>query len=122
MIFISGISTREKDLDFSTSIICPVCQAWGRLEAFMTYTSFSLFFIPIINWNKRYFLRSTCCNSLFSLGDNLGSNLEKSRPIDLGPEDLNIVSRGFREDRCESCNKLLDSHYDYCPYCGRRRK
>ena len=43
MFFIFGISTKEKDLDFNQTTICPSCDAYGRLEAFMTYSYFSLF-------------------------------------------------------------------------------
>ena len=38
MFFIFGISSKEEKLDFSQTMICKTCGAYGRLEAFMTYS------------------------------------------------------------------------------------
>ena len=47
MFFIFGISSGKKRLDFNQTMICPNCGHFGRLEVYMTYMYFSLFFIPL---------------------------------------------------------------------------
>ena len=56
MFFIGGISNGEKKLDYIQSTVCPRCEAFGRMEVYMTYMCFSLFFIPIFKWNKNIML------------------------------------------------------------------
>ena len=56
MFFIGGISNGEKKLDYIQSTVCPRCEAFGRMEVYMTYMCFSLFFIPIFKWNKKYYV------------------------------------------------------------------
>lgn len=67
LIFISAISNGEKQLDYNQTMVCSKCGHFGRLNVFMTYMYFSLFFIPLIFWNRKYYVKSTCCNTLYSL-------------------------------------------------------
>ncbi len=120
MIFISGISSKTKDLNFSSRIICPNCEGYGRINVFMTYTGLSLFFIPILKWNKEYFGLTSCCNTTFSISEEIGKRIEKSQDVDLGEEDLIIINRGSKARVCRECKKTVDEAYDFCPYCGRR--
>jgi len=120
MIFISGITSKTKDLNFSSKIICPSCGGYGRIDAFMTYTGLSLFFIPVFKWNKEYFGRTSCCNTTFSISEEIGKKIEKSQEVDLREEDLRIINKGYRPRICRECKKTVAEDYDYCPYCGRR--
>lgn len=56
MFFVFGISGKEKKLDFSQTTICKTCESYGRLEAFMTYSHFSLFLYPLSNGIKNIIL------------------------------------------------------------------
>ena len=49
MFFVFGISQGKKMLDYAKTVICAQCGGYGRYQVFMTYSYFSLFFIPIIN-------------------------------------------------------------------------
>ena len=121
MFFIFGISAKEKDIDFSQTIICPSCEAYGRLEVFMTYSYFSLFFIPLIKWSKKYYARSTCCNSLYTIEDELGKDIEKGRVNKIDEKDLKPVSNGYDQiNSCRTCNYPINKDFQYCPKCGRR--
>ena len=62
MFFIMGITDGQKRFDFTQVMICGLCGKYGRCEVFMTYTCLSLFFIPCFRWNRRYYVRMTCCN------------------------------------------------------------
>ena len=81
MFFIGGISNGEKKLDYVQSIVCSRCDAFGKMEVYMTYMYFSLFFIPIFKWNKKYFVKNTCCDSVYILDDELGVKISRGDSI-----------------------------------------
>ena len=58
MIFIGGISSAVKQLEYLKTVICSVCGGYGRYQVFMTYTYFSFFFIPLFKWNRKFYLPS----------------------------------------------------------------
>jgi len=47
MFFMIGIHDGQKQFDFSQTVICNACGAYGRYEVFMTYTVLALFFYPV---------------------------------------------------------------------------
>lgn len=119
MFFIMGISTKEEKIDFSQTIICPGCGSYGRLEAFITYTYFSLFFIRILKWNKKYYIRSNCCGSLYTIDNELGKAIEKGQISKIAESDLKPIRVNYnRETYCKNCIYPIESEFDYCPKCG----
>ncbi|WP_321009443.1 zinc ribbon domain-containing protein, partial [Hungatella effluvii] len=56
MFFVFGISQGKKALEYAKTVICAQCGGYGRYQVFMTYSYFSLFFIPIIKWNRHYYV------------------------------------------------------------------
>ena len=121
MFFVFGISSKEKDIDFLQTIICPSCGAYGRLEVFMRYSYFSLFFIPIIKWNKKYYVRATCCGSLSNIDNNLGKDIERGQVSSIKEEDMHPINIKYNKERtCSNCNYYLESGYEYCPKCGKK--
>lgn len=119
MFFVFGVSTKEKELDFTQTIICPSCGAYGRYQVFMTYTHFSLFFIPIFKWNKKYFAKMSCCNSLYSIDKQLGRDIERGENVTIHESDLTPVRINYRQEKsCPNCNYKLETDYEYCPRCG----
>lgn len=121
MFFIFGISSKQKDLDFSQTSICKTCGAYGRLEAFMTYSYFSLFFIPIFKWNKKYFVKGMCCGSIYSIDKNLGKSIERGENIRLEDSDLEPVNKNYRRLKyCKNCNARVEDDFEYCPKCGEK--
>lgn len=121
MFFIGGISNGEKKLDFVQSIICPRCGSFGRIEVYMTYMCFSFFFIPIFKWNKKYFAKNTCCNSIYILNDELGTKINRGENILISENDLQLVnSTQPIVNRCFHCGYVADSDFHYCPKCGQK--
>lgn len=121
MFFIFGISSKEKDIDFIQTIICSNCGAYGRLETFMNYSYFSLFFIQIIKWNKKYYVRKTCCGSLYTIDNDLGKRIERGELKNIDEKDLKSVNVNYSKGKmCSNCNHSLDSDYEYCPKCGKK--
>lgn len=123
MIFISGISNREEELDYSKQVICPNCSAYGRLEGYMSFMSLSVFFIPILKWNKRYFLKSRCCSTIYEVSKDLGREMEKNLDPNIREEDLQLVQKGHSKDKmCLNCGAKLEDNFEYCPTCGTKAR
>ncbi|MDR7871455.1 MAG: zinc ribbon domain-containing protein [Tissierellaceae bacterium] len=119
MFFVFGISTKEEKIDFNQTTICPSCGSYGRYEVFMSYTHFSLFFIPIFKWNKKYYVRTSCCNSLYSIDNELGKDIERGEKTTIHESDLHPININYnKESYCPSCNYKLDPDYEFCPRCG----
>lgn len=67
MFFVFGISQGKKALEYAKTVICAQCGGYGRYQVFMTYSYFSLFFIPIIKWNRHYYVQMSCCSTVYEL-------------------------------------------------------
>lgn len=120
MLLIMGISSGEKKLAFEQNVICPCCGRYGRLEVYMTYMYFSLFFIPIIKWNKRYYVRTSCCHAACEIGGGLGHSIAKGEASELDQNDLHFTHSGFGYKKCLFCGYMTtDQNFQYCPRCGR---
>lgn len=119
MFFIFGISSGKKRLDFNQTMICPNCGHFGRLEVYMTYMYFSLFFIPLFKWGKRYLVKTSCCNGVCDIPNELGKRIEKGQTIEIDPKDLNFPfgHRVFKQ--CTNCGFSTSEEFEYCPKCGK---
>ena len=117
MFFIFGISTKKKKLDFAQPIVCSNCGSYGRYEAFMTYSYFSLFFIPILKWNKKYYITSTCCGSIYSVKKEIGRAIERGDNININESDLDPIDI-HKNKVCPNCSFPIEDGFEYCPRCG----
>ncbi|HHT66460.1 MAG: zinc ribbon domain-containing protein [Caldicoprobacterales bacterium] len=120
MFFIFGISNGRKQLDYHQSTVCNVCGRYGSYQVFMEYMFFSLFFIPVFKWNKTYFVKTSCCETLYTIDSELGRRIAKGENLTLGEEDLHVVQRGryFGIKRCRQCGYTTDEDFQYCPKCA----
>lgn len=123
MFFILGISTKDKKLEYVQSILCSRCEQFGRLEVFMTYSFLSLFFIPIIKWNKKFFVTTSCCNTLYSLDKTVGNQILKKESVTITESDMQpLQSEGAysKPYRCSHCGYVAEPEFTFCPKCGNR--
>lgn len=120
MFFIAGISSKQKKLDYNQTIICPHCGKYGRYEVIMEYMYLSLFFIPILKWNKRFYVKSTCCGSIYSISKELGTSIARGEGVTIKEQDLQQVQTGqiFFAKRCSNCGFETHEDYQYCPKCS----
>ena len=121
MFFIMSITGGRKDFDFNQLITCDSCGRYGRFHVFMLYTVLSLFFIPTFKWNKRYYVQTSCCGTIYELDSEVGKRIAGGEDVRIRPEDLQQVSqgRGFVK-RCNNCGYETAEDFDYCPKCGTR--
>lgn len=126
MFFIAGVYPKRKELDYYEPIMCSSCSKYGRYEAFMEYSVFSLFFIPLFKFNKRFYVRTTCCNNLYLLTNKeKGLMMErgKGHNVFLKDEDLKLVQKGISyHNVCPNCGYQTSEKNNYCPNCGKQLK
>ncbi|SHJ03788.1 zinc ribbon domain-containing protein [Parasporobacterium paucivorans] len=118
MFFIMGVSQAEKKLDFDQMVICRCCGKYGHMEVFVAYSYFMLFFIPVFKWNRRYFLRMSCCGSSSELDPELGRSIEKGEVVSLNEDVLGSSCRQKCGKRCPKCGFSTNENYQFCPKCG----
>lgn len=115
------MSSKQEELDFSQTLICKTCGVYGRLEAFMTYSYFSLFFIKILKWNKKYFIRTACCGSIYKIDETLGKRIKRGESVKIEEWDLEAVNQNYKQvKRCKSCNYTIEDEFEFCPRCGEK--
>jgi len=121
MFFIGGISNEEKKLDYVQNTICPKCGKFSRMEVYMTYMYFSLFFVPIFKWSKKYFVKYTCCNSIYILDEDIGIKINHKENISISDDNLHYVDNDFSTfNRCNNCDYICEHNFEYCPKCGKK--
>ena len=96
MIFIGGISQGQKILDYVKTVICDRCGGYGRCQVYMTYMYFSFFFIPLFKWNKRFYVKMSCCEAVYELDPEVGKALLHGQQVDIKSSDLTLVQEGHR--------------------------
>ncbi|WP_101696417.1 zinc ribbon domain-containing protein [Clostridium minihomine] len=119
MFLIMGVTPGEKKLNFEQKITCPCCGRYGSLEATMTYQSLHVFFLPLLKWEKRYFIKTTCCQSVSEINPDLGTQIAKGYVTELNPSYLQFFHGQPMGKRCAYCGYSTEQNFSYCPKCGR---
>ena len=125
MFFICGMSQGKKLFDYTKTVICALCGGYGRYQVFMTYSYFSVFFIPIIKWNRHYYVQMSCCNTVYELDGEKGKKLSRREPVEIEEQDLTLVQSGRRNEernkrQCSHCGYETTEDFEYCPKCGQK--
>lgn len=129
MFFIFGINSGQKKLSSGQLAICNICGSYGRYEVFMTYTSLSLFFIPVLKWGRRYYVTMSCCGTVYELDGEAGRRLSGGENVEISPSDLTLVKEGRKQQwkglsgtkrSCVNCGYETEEDFAYCPKCGNR--
>ena len=121
MFFMMGITDGRKVFDFTQTVICDICGKYGRYQVFMTYTVLSLFFIPCFKWNKRFYVQTSCCNTLYELDPAIGKRIAKGENLEIMPDNLtkvNIPRYSNTYKRCSNCGYETNEDFEFCPKCG----
>lgn len=117
MFLIAGTCGGSAELAYSGGMnICPGCGAYCSYNVFMTYTSITLFFVPIVKAAKKYYVRTSCCGSIYKLSKEKGRILERHGETEVTPEDLSPFGKSARV--CPQCGAQMQDGFDYCPKCG----
>ena len=99
--------------------ICKHCGHMCRLAVFMTYSYFSLFFIPFFKWGKQYYVRSSCCGATYAISPEMGKAISKGGLDVLSHEELTYIvgSAASVDAYCGHCGAPKNGNA-YCAKCG----
>ena len=122
MFFIFGMNGGHESLRFRQTLVCPCCGRYGALEAYKEFNSFSLFFIPMFSFNKRYFVRTAGCGCVSEIDKELGKKIEKGQATNIDVSQLRFhTGYGFTPyKRCAGCGYATADDFAFCPKCGRK--
>lgn len=123
MFFIMSVLQGQKDIPYDKLTICSHCGSYGRLQVFMTYMYLSLFFIPVFKWNREYWVKTSCCGTVYALDPEIGRRIAAGEQIELLPEHMREVRPGSRGHfrHCRACGyETTDDSFEFCPKCGTR--
>ncbi len=126
MFLLIGMNQRQKQLEFVQTVLCPACGRYGRYQVFMTCNVFTLFFLPIARWNRRYYVQTTCCQKRYELNPEVGRRIESGEQVTITPGDLRDIppmggSGSYRGNvrQCRYCGYTTTEDFAYCPKCGK---
>ena len=77
-----------------------------------------MFFIPCIKWNKHYYVRTSCCNTLYELDPEMGKAIARGEQVLIRPEHLQRISKvtyGYNYKHCNYCGYETAENFEYCP-------
>lgn len=129
MFFICGVNQGQKELSHSQLVVCGSCGGYGRYQVFMTYMSLSLFFIPILKWGRKYYVKMSCCQAVYELDPEVGARIARGEHVEIGQRDLTMIQAGNRQQWrpgqgtrrvCRNCGYETEEDFSYCPKCGER--
>ena len=122
MFFIMGISQGNKELSFTNGSmnICKSCGSYTTYKVFMTYMYLSIFFIPLIKWNTKFYVQSPCCDSIFLLNKEKGRAIKNKENVIIEDSDLTIIKANNFIKRCYNCGFETAEEFEYCPKCGNK--
>ncbi len=129
MFFLMEVSSGQKELDFSQTAICAKCGRYGRYQVYMTFLALYLFFIPCFRWNRHYYVKMSCCDTVYEIDKELGKRIAKGEDVVLTDADLTLVQGGWnfgensgygRMKRCSICGYTTEEDFDFCPKCGNK--
>ena len=118
MIFIYNFGSKSKSLS-SQSGICPHCGRMCRFDVFLKYSYFSLFFIPLFKWNKKYYATSSCCGAIYNIPKELGDDALKSQAQQIPEEYMEYISYSSDSNYCGHCGAPRNGN-EYCTKCGNK--
>ena len=127
MFSILSIKQGKKNIGHHQLIICDKCGQYGHYEVIMTYLYLCFLFIPLFKWKKRYFVKTSCCHSLYQLTNKVGRKIRRGAEVEIVPKDLILLQKGTPVKAAPESNKFCihcgfttqEPDYMYCPKCGK---
>lgn len=126
---IFGVSSKEKEVRDIRNKICKKCNSMTTYKLIKTYNIFHIFFIPIIKWGEKYYLKSRCCATIFEIAEEVGKRLEQGEDVHIQDSQIREIYSnhednfyGDGEISCRGCGSRVKSSFKYCPNCGEKLK
>jgi NADH pyrophosphatase NudC (nudix superfamily) len=88
-----------------------------------TYNVFHFFFIPLIKWGEKYYLKSRCCNTIYAISKENLDRVKVERSFNnIHLEEIYTESSSDNNDTmiCSNCGRAINCSFKYCPHCGEK--
>ncbi len=120
MFFIIGITSGSKDLGTRRCSAFSCCGSFGAMGTVIcTFQQFTLFFIPIFRFGKRYFITCPNCGTVYEMTKAEGQRMERDTDAEINADQIFAV-QGASRKICPGCHCSIDPNARYCPNCGTR--
>lgn len=122
-IGIFGIEARERVIRDVQKVYCRECNKDVSGRIIKRYNFFHFFFIPLLKWNERYYVKYDNCSHIYGISKEKGKRIESDENVDLGYWDLKDIEEytsSTVDNRCFCCSRVVEREYLYCPYCGEK--
>ena len=120
MFFVFGITQKNDELEYNSNLIIHDCGQYGRTKVYITYMTLSIFFIPTFKWNKKYYVKYTCCGDIYELNPETGRKIEHGEDVLITENDLINLYYKDTTKHCSNCNTNWTDEYEFCPKCGKK--
>jgi len=118
MFLIFGITNGANDLGVRKCGFFSCCANREVMAAITcTFQQFTLFFIPLFRFGKRYFVSCPNCGTVYEIRKDEGQRLERDYAAEINPDALFIV-QGASKKICPNCKSSVAPNCRYCPNCG----
>lgn len=120
MFFIIGTASGTTDFGTRLCRYLPCCGKNNVRVAFTcTYQQFTLFFIPLFRFGKRYFITCPDCGAVYELRKDEGERAAANWNAEINPDCIFIVQNSYKKT-CPACKCSVNSDSRFCPNCGQR--
>lgn len=120
MFFIFGINSGSSSLGARICRSFACCGSLGAMAAVTcTYQVFTLFFLPIFRFGKRYFVTCPNCGTVYEMSKQEGHRIEQNPTAEISPEQIYPI-QGTGRKICPKCRSAVDPSARFCPSCGTR--
>lgn len=118
MFLIFGVTGGAHDLGMRKCRFFPCCSLSGAMAAVTcTFQQFTLFFIPLFRFGKRYFVTCPNCGTVYEIAKDEGKRLERDPLAEINPDKMYMMQGTYRKT-CPNCKFPVDPGSRYCPNCG----
>lgn len=122
MFFIIGVVSGSSDLGMRACGYFPCCGANSVLcTVTCVYQQFTLFFIPLFRFGKRYFISCPHCGAAYEIEKAEGRRIEHDQNAGIDPNKLHRMTTAGPSARfCPHCGAQVSPSDNFCPHCGAR--
>jgi hypothetical protein len=118
MFLIFGFSNGANDMGVRKCRFFSCCGSYDVLAGVTcTFQQFTLFFIPIFRFGRRYFVSCPNCGAVYEMSKDEGKRIARDPTAEINPNALVMVQRANKKT-CPNCKCAVDPSCRYCPNCG----
>lgn len=118
MFLIMGIKSGSSEIGLRACRSFPCCGVPCALAAVTcVFSVFTLFFIPLFRFGKRYLVSCPGCGAVYELEKDEGTRIARDAHAEIDPSRMHRVE-GRAGKFCPNCGSPVAPESNFCPNCG----